>query len=449
MSHHFRSSRLAVASLRLALVLVGGARRPCDRRRRRRAPRFYQDDPIAREPESQDASKAEPSEISRMYEMTYNLFVTAGYKPSGLRAKNINTIDEVPDSSWFTNRIGTRTDHRRGDHARADRRCATRSVALDADPGEDRRRASGLHREGRQGRNLVPRVRSAVLPGGATGCGRDRDEDLLGARLQPGGIVPVRRSIRRTSTSTRRPRFAGPPAKRTPFTQDDINDDPRARRSQQGRHVSRHRRPPASRQDSRRLPLRGHASRRSRTISSRTSTAASCARCASSARGPTSRTSRRPTRSTRSSPRTAATIVKHYLQDVGSTFGMCNDLHEWDLSWEHFYQGDTMRKRLFSFGFALSPWQTVKYSRVPVDRQVRRRRFDPRKWRPQTPTTAYMEMRDDDAFWAARRVGGVHRRADPGGRPHRRVQRSGGREVPRRRADQAPRTRSPASTSPP
>src|SRR5262249_35061528 len=24
------------------------------------------------------------------------------------------------------------------------------------------------------------------------------------------------------------------------------------------------------------------------------------------------------------------TVVKHYLQDVGSTFGLCNDLHEWD-----------------------------------------------------------------------------------------------------------------------
>jgi hypothetical protein len=23
------------------------------------------------------------------------------------------------------------------------------------------------------------------------------------------------------------------------------------------------------------------------------------------------------------------TVVKHWLQDVGSTFGMCNDLHEW------------------------------------------------------------------------------------------------------------------------
>src|SRR5262249_30854015 len=31
-------------------------------------------------------------------------------------------------------------------------------------------------------------------------------------------------------------------------------------------------------------------------------------------------------------------------------------------------------------------------------------RFDPREWRPQTPTTAYAELRDDDAFWAARRI---------------------------------------------
>ena len=31
--------------------------------------------------------------------------------------------------------------------------------------------------------------------------------------------------------------------------------------------------------------------------------------------------------------------MKHYLQDVGSTFGLCNDFHEWDLSYEYFYDG--------------------------------------------------------------------------------------------------------------
>ena len=63
-------------------------------------------------------------DIKSIYEMTYNLFVTAGHKPSGLRAKNINTIDEVPDSNWFTNRIGTTADFARADDARRQRRRA-------------------------------------------------------------------------------------------------------------------------------------------------------------------------------------------------------------------------------------------------------------------------------------------------------------------------------------
>ena len=97
-------------------------------------------------------------------------------------------------------------------------------------------------------------------------------------------------------------------------------------------------------------------------------------------------------------------VIKHYLQDVGSTFGMCNDVHEWDLSYEYFYQADTTRRRFFSLGFALSPWQTIRYVEYPSIGKFEGDRFDPRAWRPQTPTTAYMEMRDDDAFWAARRV---------------------------------------------
>jgi hypothetical protein len=99
------------------------------------------------------------------------------------------------------------------------------------------------------------------------------------------------------------------------------------------------------------------------------------------------------------------TYIKHYLQDVGSTFGMCNELHEWDLSYEYFYQGDTTKKRFFSLGFDLSPWQTIPYDEYyPSIGKFEGDRFDPRLWRPQTPTTAYMEAREDDAFWAARRI---------------------------------------------
>ena len=59
-------------------------------------------------------------------------------------------------------------------------------------------------------------------------------------------------------------------------------------------------------------------------------------------------------------------IVKHILQDVGSTFGMVNREHEWDIGWEHFYEGDATMRRLVSFGFALSPWQTVPYIEHPA-----------------------------------------------------------------------------------
>jgi hypothetical protein len=63
-----------------------------------------------------------------------------------------------------------------------------------------------------------------------------------------------------------------------------------------------------------------------------------------------------------------------------------------------------MAKRVFSFGFALSPWQTVKYHEGPEIGKLEGDRFDPRTWRGHTPNAAIMEMRDDDAFWAARRV---------------------------------------------
>ena len=71
---------------------------------------------------------------------------------------------------------------------------------------------------------------------------------------------------------------------------------------------------------------------------------------------------------------------------------------------EYFYEGPPSRKRFFTLGFGLSPWQTVDYVEYPSVGKFEGKVFDPRKWRPQTPTAAYMELRDDDAFWAARRV---------------------------------------------
>ena len=71
------------------------------------AARFYSDDPLWRDPETQDASQVQAVDISSQYDLIENSFLGAG-EAVDARAQNVNSVDEVPDSSWFTNRVGSR-----------------------------------------------------------------------------------------------------------------------------------------------------------------------------------------------------------------------------------------------------------------------------------------------------------------------------------------------------
>ena len=186
------------------------------------APRFYPDDPIAREPESQDASKAAPYEQSQMYKLMSNLFVNSGHEPSGLRAKNINTVDEVPDSSWFTNRIGTRpitTEE------------ITRGPIIGAPPDPSkwvliREKTAGAHpgftATDAQGETWFLEFDPPWAPGAATGAvaiatkifwalGYNQVESFLTTFDPKKVTIDPKATVRR------------PNGKRTPFTRDDIN----------------------------------------------------------------------------------------------------------------------------------------------------------------------------------------------------------------------------------
>src|SRR5262245_1874107 len=66
--------------------------------------RFLDDDPIAIEVDSRDASAVTPKSVNLYYDEARSLFATPG-DPVERRALNANTIDEVPDSAWFTNRV--------------------------------------------------------------------------------------------------------------------------------------------------------------------------------------------------------------------------------------------------------------------------------------------------------------------------------------------------------
>ncbi|MES1256017.1 MAG: hypothetical protein ABUS56_10440, partial [Acidobacteriota bacterium] len=70
------------------------------------APRFYQDDPIWVERDTEDASSMRPLEVDLFVDLTSNILM--GTDVARGRATNVNTVDEVPDSSWFTNRAGRR-----------------------------------------------------------------------------------------------------------------------------------------------------------------------------------------------------------------------------------------------------------------------------------------------------------------------------------------------------
>src|SRR6185503_1695499 len=52
-------------------------------------------------------------------------------------------------------------------------------------------------------------------------------------------------------------------------------------------------------------------------------------------------------------------IVRHYLQDVGSTFGDgAVGPHDYDEGWEYLFDAAPMKKRLVTLGFYIRPWQT-------------------------------------------------------------------------------------------
>ena len=55
----------------------------------------------------EDAAAVQEREINLIYDTLENSVSWPGDRTPNVRAQNLNTIDEVPDSTWFTNRLGT------------------------------------------------------------------------------------------------------------------------------------------------------------------------------------------------------------------------------------------------------------------------------------------------------------------------------------------------------
>jgi hypothetical protein len=70
-------------------------------------PRFLPDDPVRVDPDHLPIAKPKPIALSTAYDVIENTF---RHRPGDdvPGALNVNTLGEVPDSSWFTNRLGAR-----------------------------------------------------------------------------------------------------------------------------------------------------------------------------------------------------------------------------------------------------------------------------------------------------------------------------------------------------
>ena len=364
-------------------------------------PKFYDDDPLVREPETQDASGVEGWDNILSYDLILNLFTQPG-DPRRIRALNVNTIDEVPDSNWFTNRILARRmtleEARRGPIVNPGPApgpiTVTRAKPAGVTPGFVGQDSDGVtwfiqfdapdYPEAASGAAMVANrlfhalgywqmeyhlmeIRSDTLLIGdsavtetPSGAVRQIDHDDM--------VKVFKRAARLPNGAYRALASRGVDAPLGGFRYDGTRpDDPN--------DIVPH----EHRRELRALKVFGALANLVDMKNGNTLDALVV-----------------------DSDRT---LVRHYLQDVGSTFGTgALGPREWDEGYEYLYEGDAAWKRLVTFGGYLRNWQTIPYEDHRSIGRFEGLQFDPVNWKPRVPTSAIRNARPDDTFWAARRV---------------------------------------------
>jgi hypothetical protein len=95
--------------------------------------------------------------------------------------------------------------------------------------------------------------------------------------------------------------------------------------------------------------------------------------------------------------------VRHYLQDFGSTLGSGSTSAQQPRGgYEYLIEKDKIGKGLVTFGLWQRDWMKAKYSDLPSLGNIESRVFDPAGWKTEYPHPAFDAMDAEDGFWAAR-----------------------------------------------
>jgi hypothetical protein len=366
---------------------------------------FYDDDPVAREVDTKNASDVQERKINLIYHQSKHLFATPG-DTEDRRALNVNTIDEVPDSSWFVDRILARNgpsvtvrDVARGPGAgvgpapgrwivlSSKRQGITPGfTVLDAnrdrwvikvDPPSNPEMASGaevvvtklFHAIGYHvPENAIAEMRrdNLVLTNESTTIGmngserRMREDDLdamlRGAARRPDGSFRVLASRLLPGRPLGGFYYYG-------TRPDDPNDVV----------------PHEHRRELRGLGVFAAWVNHHDVIAINTLDTLI--------------------------PEGDRRVVRHHLIDFGSTLGSAAVRpRRFDHGHQYAVEPRSLLTNALSLGLHVRPFERVRYRDLPSVGRFSADRFDPVRWKPEVPNPAFLRARADDLFWGARRV---------------------------------------------
>ena len=368
--------------------------------------KFYPDDPIWVDDDAVvDASKALEQEDSNGYDFVANTFGDKGERRD-VRALNVNTVDEVPDSSWFTNRIGRR-DLSIDDLVRGpDRGPAQISIdgwVISRDKGAGVQ--PGFRMTDPTGQTYQIEVDPPDHPEMATGA------EIIGTAFYYAfGYHTVEVYLTEfdadalviSEKATIRDQFSG---KRRPFARRDLEDIlRRSARQPNGRY-----RALASRFAEGR-PLGNFRYYGTRPDDPNDIVPHEHRRELRAARVFGAWLNHDDSRGVNSldmlESRNGRAYIKHYMFDFGSILGSGTVFAQRHRAGnEYIFEHAPGWKTLATLGFYLRPWMLIDYPDAPPSvGRFEGDAFDPLKWKPEYPNTAFDNMRPDDAFWGARIV---------------------------------------------
>jgi hypothetical protein len=368
--------------------------------------RFYPDDPVwVDDDRAFDASGALPTATGDIYDFVEHTFLPP-VDPVDRPALNVNTLDEVPDSSWFTNRIGRQALSREAVVRGPDR--LTRPdigswpiVAgkaegkqpgyrvqdpdkhlwqIEFDPPAHPEMASAAEVIGTAfyhalGYHVVEvyvadidpariqiapnaRIRAAALPTGVRSFVRaDLDAVLARAARRPDGRVRVLASRFADGSPLGSFRYSG----QRPDDPNDVFPHEHRRELRANRVFAAW----LNHDDSRGLNSLDMLERAG-----------------------------------------GKSWVKHYMFDFGSIMGSGTITAQRPRAGnEYIFEGKPGLLTGLTLGLYFKPWITFRYPDVPVSvGRFEGTRFKPEAWKPEYPNPAFRNMRPEDAFWGARLV---------------------------------------------